>query len=167
MRIKNFFGLIILCMKKFCALFAVFLFLFLVFAEHGEQDRFFEYFCKIDGVQFCYVSTDKNDEMNSGSKVVASGRLFLNYFSSSVARLKNVEYRQAQFAGGDAAIQQICADLHINCVLNEFVEGRRVLIGYSPIFAQKIFVGGRMVNFEIVENDGILTVGCPFVYGAF
>lgn len=161
-------------MKKFL----VFLVLFsLIFFTYKSQynDNFYSIFDKIEGVEFCYVFSQDNQEKcvnyvnknqsNEFRTIKTGGHQFI-YFNDLVNFKVLANYKQATFFG-DENLDKIKNCINYIKVFEENIQNIDIEYGYCPQLNKFVIVNDNKINIQIAKIANKITVGYPMIYGSY
>lgn len=152
-------------MKKLAFVLSLVLIIFCTYLSLLSKNNFYDYFCSVQGVEFCFVVKESVSSKNY-VKVLTSGGYDFIYASHNLPS-EDILYYEARFCGKENEILEIFSDLNINFLFRERVDDIDILYGYSPFFKMSCNVAGKKVNFQIAVKEEKITVGYPMIYSGY
>ena len=143
---------------------------------HNNNNSFYNKFNFYNNAVFCYVYSNKNINQKKQNltsdcidlKTINNGDKTLLYFSKLNNQLSiKPDYMQVSFSGSYSDVKNIIKSLNLKEVYFENFESYYIFYGYTSGWIRYKVLNNKKVNFQIVYNNSLITIGYPMIYGSF
>lgn len=90
-------------------------------------------------------------------------------WEAQAERLKmlNVKGETLSLTGGEKAAAEVIKKLKMRTVLEQNLEGIRIIYGYTPRLRGYVVIDGSRINVQIAVREDAVTVGTPLILGSY